>query len=435
MAKAQELPWRELIVLIDRRRGKPDEQRQGVRPAVPLLLVAALALTAAACGSSGSSSSSASSSSSGGASTSSTASTSSSSSSPSVQYGYAGSAQDTATAKADGAKAAAAHAAAPSGKSIGVIELSGTSAESIDIVAAARRIGAMFGYSVNVCDPNFDPQKIPQCATSIVAQKPSVIFSVSTNPGPLGSGFRQAVSQGIPWFGVVSSPTPAPGMYDYGNNGIALSKLLDPYVFRLMAQKNPGVSPLEVFAIDAPTVGLASFNEGTQLVADAKANSKIQLVKHDLDLANAVQDTLSTSHQTLVQNPKLAGMWTLCDFCLPLMAQSVQNVEGHSRHTVVAGMYSNPQSVADVRTGTVDAVADYPWAFSVWAAMDQTLQHWAHGSKITPSLASLLPSYGLPFFQPYIITKSNASTGPIPVYGPDFESYFTAKWSKEFGVK
>ncbi len=429
-------------MLMHRRKSKPDTNRCRTRRGAPLLLaVMALALSVAACGSSGSSSSSASSpSSSGGSgssstSSSSTTSSSSSSSAPSVQYAYAGSAQDTATAKADGAKAAAAHAAAPSGKSIGVIELSGTSAESIDIVAAVRKIAAMFGYSVNVCDPNFDPQKVPQCATSIVAQKPSVIFSVSTNPGPLGSGFRQAASQGIPWFGVVSSPTPAPGMYDYGNNGIALSKLLDPYVFKLMAQKDPGVSPLAVFAIDAPTVGLASANEGTQLVADAKANSKIQLIKHDLDLANAVQDTLSTSHQALVQNPKLAGMWTLCDFCLPLMAQTVQQVEGHSPHTVVAGMYSNPQSVADVRSGTVDAVADYPWAFSVWAAMDQTLQHWAHGTKIGPALTSLLPSYGLPFFQPYIITKSNAGTGPIPVYGPDFESYFTSKWSKEFGVK
>ncbi len=435
MEKAQELPWRELIVLMHSRKGESGQQGRVRRIMPSLLVMVAVALGATACGSSGSSSSSASSPSSSGGSKSSTTSSSSSSSSPSVQYAYAGSAQDTATAKADGAKAASTHASAPSGKSIGVIELSGTSAESIDVVAAARKIGSMFGYSVNVCDPNFDPQKIPQCATSIVAQKPSVVFSVSTNPGPLGSGFRQAVSQGIPWFGVVSSPTPAPGMYDYGNNGIALSKLLDPYVFKLMAQKDPSDSQLGLLAIDAPTVGLASYNEGTQLVADAKGNPKIKLIKHDLDLANAVQDTLSTSHQTLVQNPKLAGMWTLCDFCLPLMAQTVQNVEGHNRHTVVAGMYSNPQSVADVRNGTVDAVADYPWAFSVWAAMDQTLQHWANGKKITPSLTSLLPSYGLPFFQPYIITKSNAGTGPIPVYGPDFESYFTAKWSKEFGVK
>ncbi len=427
-------------MLMDSRKSKPDEHRRHARRASPGCLAAvALALVVAACGSSSSSSSSSSSasasSSSGGSSQSSSTSSTTATSPPSVQFAYAGSAQETATAKADGAKAAAAHAAAPSGKSIGVIELSGTSAESIDIVAAVHKVAALFGYSVNVCDPNFDAQKIPQCATSIVAQKPSVIFSVSTNPGPLGSGFRQAASQGIPWFGVVSSPTPAPGMYDYGNNGIALSKLLDPYVFNLMAQKDPKLSQLGLFAIDAPTVGLASYNEGTQLVSDSKANSKIKLIKHDLDLANAVQDTLSTSHQTLVQDPQLAGMWTLCDFCLPLMAQTVQNVEGHNRHTVVAGMYSNPQSVADVRSGTVDAVADYPWAFSVWAAMDQTLQHWAHGTKITQSLTSLLPSYGLPFFQPYIITKSNAGTGPIPVYGPDFESYFTAKWSKEFGVK
>jgi hypothetical protein len=37
--------------------------------------------------------------------------------------------------------------------------------------------------------------------------------------------------------------------------------------------------------------------------------------------------------------------------------------------------------------------------------------------------------------EPYVITRENALTsGPAPIYGPDYESYFRAKWKKEFGV-
>ena len=124
-------------------------------------------------------------------------------------YTYIGTQAQTAAARAAGLKAAGPAVQAPKGKTIAVIQLSGTSAQSIGVLATARQIGKMFGYKVIVCDPNFDPQKVAQCATSIVAQNPSVIFSVSTNTGSMGSGFRDAVSRKIPWFSVVSGVVPA----------------------------------------------------------------------------------------------------------------------------------------------------------------------------------------------------------------------------------
>ena len=144
----------------------------------------------------------------------------------------AGTAADTKAAETAGAKAAGAKVSAPTGKTIAVILLSGTSSESIGVVATAKQIGKMFGYKVITCDPNFDPQKVVQCATSMVAQHPAVVFSVSTNTGAMGSGFTQAVSQGIPWFDVVSAAVPAKGLFNYGTDGFKLTKILDAYMFK-----------------------------------------------------------------------------------------------------------------------------------------------------------------------------------------------------------
>jgi ABC-type sugar transport system substrate-binding protein len=351
---------------------------------------------------------------------------------PSGGYLYAGTAAQTKAARAAALKSAGRTVNAPTGRTIGIIQLSGTSAQSIGVVAAARQIAAMFGYSVKVCDPNFDPQKVPQCATSILAQNPAVIFSVSTNTGAMGSGFQQAVAKGIPWFSVVSGVVPAKGVYDYGTLGVALTKLVDAYLFRRMRQVTTD-RPLKLFAIGAPTVGRASLVEGQTLARDVRAAGDVELINHDLDLSNAVQDTLTTSQQALQQNPNLAGMWTLCDFCLPLMAQQVRNAQGNNRKTVVAGLYANPQAVAGIRGGTIDAVSDHPWQSSVWVAMDQVLQKWARGKPIAGG-SVVYKRYPLPFMDPYLLTKANIKTSGavIPVFGPDYQTYFTTKWRKEF---
>jgi ABC-type sugar transport system substrate-binding protein len=350
-------------------------------------------------------------------------------------YIYAGSAAQTKAARAAGLRDAKSAASVPKGRTIGVIQLSGTSSQSIGVLATARQIAKLFGWKVAVCDPNFDPQKVAQCATSIVAQNPAVVFSVSTNTGAMGSGFTDAVKRGIPWISVVSGVVPANGLRDYGRDGFALTKIIDTYLFKAMRAKS-NERPLKLFAIGAPTVGIASANEGKQLARDVDAAGDIQLINHDLDLSNAVQDTLNTSRQALQQNPNLAGMWTLCDFCLPLMAQVVEQAQGSNRKTVVAGLYANPQAISGVREGTIDAVSDYAWQSSVWVGMDQVLQNLTRKTPIA-STTSVYKKYKLPFMIPYVIEKKNVGNfgAVIPVYGPDYQTYFTTKWKKEFRGK
>jgi ABC-type sugar transport system substrate-binding protein len=350
-------------------------------------------------------------------------------------YVWAGTAADTKAAAKAGVKAAGVKATVPRGKTIGVIQLSGTSSQSIGVLATARQIAKMFGWKVAVCDPNFDPQKVQQCATSIVAQNPTVVFSVSTNTGSMGTAYKQAIDKGITWISVVSGAVPAPGLKDYGTNGFALAKIVDNYLIAKMRASGKS-KPLNLFAIGAPTVGIASANSSKQLEADVNSAGDVKLINHDLDLSNAVQDTLNTTRQTLQQNPDLAGTWTLCDFCLPLMAQVVGQLQAEKRTTVVAGLYANPQAIDGIRKGTIDAVSDLPWVSSVWIGMDQVFQKLARNKPVA-STQLVYKRYTLPFMRPYVIEKKNVGNfgAVIPVYGPDYQTFFMSKWAKEFGTK
>ena len=323
----------------------------------------------------------------------------------------------------------------PKGKTIGVIQLSGTSSQSIGVLATARQIAKLVGWKVAVCDPNFDPQKVQQCATSIVAQNPSVIFSVSTNTGSMGTAYKEAIGKGITWISVVSGAVPAAGLKDYGTNGFALAKIIDDYLIAKMRASGKS-KPLSLFAIGAPTVGLASANSSKQLERDVNNAGDVKLINHDLDLSNAVQDTLNTTRQALQQNPDLAGTWTLCDFCLPLMAQVVGQLQPDKRTTVVAGLYANPQAIDGIRNGSIDAVSDLPWVSSVWIGMDQVFQKLARNKPVATTQL-VYKRYTLPFMQPYVIEKKNVGNfgSVIPVYGPDYQGFFTTKWAKEFGTK
>ncbi len=324
----------------------------------------------------------------------------------------------------------------PAGKKIGVMLLSAQSASSQRIVAATEEIAALLGYEVITCDPNFDSQKIAQCATSLVAQKPDIVFSVSQNPGPMGSALGDAAEQGIIWVGTVDAVQPATGLTPYGAPGSVTATVMDKWLFAEMAKRKGEGAELQVLALTAPTVGVASLEQQNTLAADAEAAGNVKIVvQHDLDLANIVQDTLSTTTQTLQQYPELAGTWTVCDFCVPLIAQAVAaaNVPADKR-PVIAGDYTTAQTIADLRAGNVDGVVDLPWETQVWVGVDQALQKWARGTDVIPGF-DVFAGYGQGFMEPYMVTKENVgASGSAPIFGPDYESYFKAKWKAEFGV-
>ena len=186
-------------------------------------------------------------------------------------------------------------------------------------------------------------------------------------------------------------------------------------------------------AIGAPGVGLAARISEAQRKKDVNATPGIkEVVTHDLDLSNAAQDTLATTNQTLDRYPDLAGMWTICDFCVPLMAQATdtKGLTGAKR-PLVTGMFTTPQTLTDIRKGIVAGVVEL---------RTRSWSRWTRRSSSGPATSrstrrrSVTKAYSLEFLQPYILTKANVGASGTPaLQGPDFVTYFKTKWQLEFG--
>ena len=324
---------------------------------------------------------------------------------------------------------------APTGKKIGLLLLSGQSPANQRVVSAAEGIADMFGFEVIVCDPNFDPQKVAQCATSLVAQQPDAIMSTSQSALALGASLNDAADAGIPWFSLIAGVDPHPALIPYGITGREIGKVYDDWLFAEIKKKKGGDGPAKVMALGAPALGLALLAQQEQLLEDAKAANVDVTVLHDLDLPNVVQDTLSTTKQTITQHPDLGGTWTVCDFCVPLIAQAfdTEGLTGDDR-PVVGGNYTMPQTAELLRAGKVDGVVDVPFEASVYVAFDQLLQKWARDKDINTDPSVFTDGYALTFMEPYMVTKDNIGDGAIPILGADYEDYFHAKWKEEFGV-
>jgi ABC-type sugar transport system substrate-binding protein len=326
---------------------------------------------------------------------------------------------------------------APTGKKIGFIHLSAQSASSQRMLAAAKQAAKIFGFKVVSCDPNFDPQKIQQCASAMVAQGAGLILSVAQEPVNLGGGLGDAYKRNIPWVGISGAVTPSKYVIQYIPDQASLTHFYDMWLFGEMKKRVGAGKTATLMSLGAPGVGLAARISEDQRLKDIKADGQIrEVVTHSLDLTNIVQDTLKTTTQTVGQYPDLTGTWTICDFCVPLMAQALDTAGlTGSKRPVVSGFYTTPQTTADIRKGTVDGVVELPYEVSSWVAIDQAVELWARGKKMYPNLNVFTKAYSLKFLQPYIFTKANiGATGTAPILGPDFVTYFKTKWKAEFGV-
>ncbi|MET0172745.1 MAG: substrate-binding domain-containing protein [Agrobacterium vaccinii] len=325
----------------------------------------------------------------------------------------------------------------PTEKKIGVVLLSGQSASSNRILEPVKALAELLKFEVITCDPNFDAQKVAQCATSMIAQSASAIFTISTSPGPMGSALRDAKDAGIPVIGMVSSVQPTPLIIQYGSPGVASAQLSAKWLFDNAKQRKGPDAKLKFMLLTAPTVGLANLIEEQEVIKAAAANPNVEIViKHDLDLGNIVQDTIAMSKQAVQQHPDLAGIWTVCDLCIPLISQALdgEGVTGDKR-PIIVGDYTTAQTVDLIRKGKVDGVMDLPLEASVWVGFDQLLSFWSKETPINTSYDVFEKGYGLKFMEPYILTKANTgASGPIPVISSDYESYFRAKWKAEYGL-
>ena len=81
--------------------------------------------------------------------------------------------------------------------------------------------------------------EVTQCATSLVAQNVNAVFTISIDPGPMGSTLNDAKERGIPFIGTVSEVAKTPLLIDYGSPGVASAQLSANWLFE-EAKKRKG---------------------------------------------------------------------------------------------------------------------------------------------------------------------------------------------------
>lgn len=324
----------------------------------------------------------------------------------------------------------------PKGKKIGFMYLSKSTEASVRQYEDLKIAADLFGYEVVTCDPNFDPAKTAQCATSLVAAKPDLIISAASPTSALGGGLKAAHDQGIPW--IMSGAIQTPSKYytaQYVPDERELSKTLNEWVFGQLQERNGKVEGTLV-AFQAPTVGAGVIDRDKQRAEDLRAHPELKQKTHDINLADAVQDTIKTTKQFVQSTPDVVALWNTCDFCTPPMGQALDQLgkNGDDRPLTV-GIYTTKQSREQIAAGKVSGAVENNFGAQSMVAIDQALQHWARDKPFAKDASVFSEGYGIKILEPWIVTKDNVGdTSVVRNQGEDYQTYFKTKWAQEFGV-
>ena len=261
-----------------------------------------------------------------------------------------------------------------------------------------------------------------------------VIFSVSTNTGAMGSGFTEAVYQGHPLVQRRQRRRARQGLYDYGTDGFQLAKIIDTTCSSRCGAKG-GRSRQAVR--DRRANGRDRERELEQAArTDVEAAGDVQLINHDLDLSNAVQDTLSSSEQALQQNPDLAGMWTLLRLLPPADGPGGRRARPEPQDRRGRACTRTRRRSNGIRRDDRRRVRPSLAVVRLGRDGSGAAKH-RRARRRSRSTQAVYGRYRLPFMRPYVIERRNVGNfgAVIPVYGPDYQTYFTTKWKKEFRTR
>ena len=327
----------------------------------------------------------------------------------------------------------------PTDKKIGYMHLSAQTEASLRVLDAIEQASELFGFEVVVCDPNFDPQQVAQCATSLVAQNVDLVIVEAADPGASGASLQEAAERGIPWIIVGAGQTPSEFVTaQYVPDERAQTKFLDEWMIAEIQKRVGESGNAEIAAFQASPVGEAVRARDEQRAEDLAANVYItEVFTHEIDLTNPVQDTIDTSTLILEQNPGIAALWNTCDFCVPPMAQAADTLglSGDDR-PIITGIYSTRETRQRIQEGTIDGVVESNFGAHGWVAMDQAIENWARGTEFYPDQTVYTEAYGIDMLVPWMMTQNNVGDNidVINNQGEDFETYFRTKWNAEFGV-
>jgi ABC-type sugar transport system substrate-binding protein len=313
-------------------------------------------------------------------------------------------------------------------ESVGVIEVLGSS-EAITRTLNATKAGAkVLGWSVKVCDAQGQPAMAASCANTLIAEHVTLILGEAIEPAWVQAQLTLAKSKGIPWINDSGPVTPNPlideqSTYDETTMGETMGKYI---VATLHGAGDVATTEISAqYAIRVRSAGI---------LAALHTAPGIHVVQtHDVALADPSADGHQWALSVLTQYPKLAAIAMSTDADSPGEVPAVQQRfpgAQYPHRPLLVGAFGDLFSLAYIRKGQMDAVADTPIESTAWISLDRAAAFFA---RKVPLPREGPTGYPLNLIPVTTVTKANVPTAgdyfPSPV---DYVTFFTTKWRAEY---
>lgn len=341
-------------------------------------------------------------------------------------------AQAVAEAKAAGEKAAKS-AGDPVDLTVGkvaLLQVSGVSESSQRIEDAFRAAAKVVNISdIAYCDAQGDASKMGTCFNTLLAQKPKVIFLLSTEPSAVSGGLARAKAAGVPVIGfggatgVSEDEAPEELAGSYFTDDRVASKQLSDYMVKDLG----GKGKIGLFTYPP----LLALKARSDVLEDELKGTDIKVVEsHVTDFANPIEDVRKATVAMLTSHPDLDAIWFATDFNGPAIQQGIAQANP-SKKPKVYGFRGNPSNIAAIKAGAINAVPDDFVEWNSWVAIDQAVELVARGKA--PS-RDPRPDYELKDFMRSIMLDADnvPADGKVVPNPVDYVTFFTTKWRTEF---
>jgi ABC-type sugar transport system substrate-binding protein len=331
-------------------------------------------------------------------------------------------AQPTGGASAPAAGSSAASTAAPSAKNkpftIGFVEITEASPVVIQTTNEFKRGAALLGWNVEVANANADPSQMAAGVSAMVNKGVDALITMAIPPSAAAQGLAAAKAKGIPTLEIGAPVTDPNHLYDaqYAPDDKKMSSMVVDQMIKDLGGKGE-LLVLLASNIDAIELRVEALKEKIQ-----GTNIKIT-ASHEIDLANAVQDSQSAVSNGLRANPTINAVFAPQDFEFTPSVTTIvsQNLRGAGVYCV----YLNPSDFALLRKHDVPmAIADSPIKDVAWYALDALV------NKLVLNKADWVTDMSVHPLPYVLVTPQNVPAQDAWPY-EDFSPVFQERWKGE----
>lgn len=322
-------------------------------------------------------------------------------------------------------------------KTIGILQLNAQAEVAARIEQGAKDAARAIGWKSISCDSQGDPAKMASCGSSLLNQGVDVVMSIAIEPAAIGAQLKAAQAKGVPWLTIGGGVTPNAGFTaQYAPKETEMATLIDRYLVEQLDQRADGGKTVAISTFSQVLAGKA---RSDALHRDL-AGTGVKIVdEHQSDLANQIEDAQRSVTSQLTAFPDVDALLATADYPLPVMGRIVAaKFPGKTfpERPLVVGYLDDLVNLDAIRKGQADALATMRLDTPSWVAVDQAAEHFARRAPFDPqAYLEGERAYGVTLNDATLITAENLPpAGQYVQPKEDFESFFRAKWAKEFGA-